>query len=126
MFEIYNGYNWGFGHGYIDIGYSGNQGIAVFQAPLGAKIVAFTCEAASADNLYVQYGRVDGSVITQSTNPMQIISSGTGRTDFTATRIPKGRLTTLTYTLGGIANELIFIGGDYMFRIHNWTVSEWF
>ena len=126
MFEIYNGYNWGFGHGYFEIGYSGSQGIAVLQAPLGAKTVVFTCEAISADNLYVQYGRANGSVITPSTNPMQIISSGTGRIDFTATRIPKGRLSTLSYALGGVSNELIFIGGDYMFRVHNWTVSEWF
>ena len=86
----------------------------------------FTCEAISADNLYVQYGRANGSVITPSTNPMQIISSGTGRIDFTATRIPKGRLSTLSYVLGGTSNELIFIGGDYQFRVHNWTVSEWF
>ena len=126
MFEVYNAYNWGFGHGYFEIGYSGNQGITVLQAPLGAKTVVFTCEAISADNLYVQYGRVNGSVITPSVNPMQIISSGTGRIDFTATRIPKGRLSTLSYVLGGTSNELIFIGGDYLIRVHNWTVSEWF
>ena len=124
MFEFYNGYNLALTYGIIDIGNPGNQGIAVLQAPLGAKTVVFTCEAISADNLYVQYGRVNGSVITPSTNPMQIISSGTGRIDFTATRIPKGRLSTLSYVLGGTSNELIFIGGDYQFRVHNWTVSE--
>ena len=126
MFEVYNATNWGFGHGYFEIGNSGNQGIAVLQAPLGAKTVVFICEAISADNLYVQYGRVNGSVITPSTNPMQIISSGTGRMDFASARIPKGRVSTLTYVLGGTSNELIFIGGDYLIRVHNWTVSEWF
>ena len=126
MFEVYNGANWAFTYGIIDIGNPGNQGIAVLKAPLGAKTVVFTCEAISADNLYVQYGRVDGSVITPSVNPMQIISSGTGRIDFAPTRIPKGRLSTLSYVLGGTSNELIFIGGDYQFRVHNWTVSEWF
>ena len=126
MFEVYNGNNWAFVNGFFDIGSPGNQGIAVLQAPLGAKTVVFTCEAISADNLYVQYGRANGSVITPSTNPMQIISSGTGRMDFASARIPKGRLSTLTYVLGGTSNELIFIGGDYLIRVHNWTVSEWF
>ena len=91
--------------------------------PFGAKKIHFSVKA-DKNTRYCQYGTCKPYDVSTSA-PYTIITAGTGRTNFGAKNIGTTQAM-INYTLGGLANEGFFIGGDDCLTITDIQILEWF
>ena len=98
-------------------------GIVVIKLPFGAKKIHFSVKA-DKNTRYCQYGICNLNAVSTSA-PYTIITAGTGRANFGAKNIGTTQAI-INYTLGGLANEGFFIGGDDGLTATDIQIIEWF